>query len=98
MVLCLQVEIDRNFEAVLLFMVLPFIVMRCYYSQPIKFEDFWHDSCQKYEFFGAILHDFLQNVCISALKALLVTMSGVAVNSNNETDYKGFECKHSRVP
>ena len=31
---------------------------------------------------GAILHDLLQNVCISALKALLVTMSGAAVNSN----------------
>ena len=35
------------------------------------------------EFCGAILHDFLQNVCISVLKALLVTMSGVVVNSNN---------------
>ena len=54
----------------------------CYYSQLNKFEDFWHDLCQKYEFCGAILHDFLQNVCISALKALFVTMSGEATNSN----------------
>ncbi len=53
-----------------------------YYTQLIKFEDFLHDLCQKYEFCGAILHDFSQNVCISALKALLVTMNGVAVNSN----------------
>lgn len=30
----------------------------CYYSQPICLEDFWHDLCQKYEFYGAILHDF----------------------------------------
>ena len=32
---------------------------------------------------------FKQNVCISALKALLVTMSGEAVNSNNNSVIKG---------
>lgn len=31
---------------------------------------------------GAILHDLPQNVCILVLKALLVIMSSVAVNSN----------------
>jgi len=39
-----------------------------YYSQLIKFEDFWHVLCQKYKFFSAILHGFLQNVCIFSAK------------------------------
>ena len=53
-----------------------------YYSQMVKSGDFWHELCQKYGFSSTIWHDFLQNVCISALKALLVTMNGVAINSN----------------
>ena len=65
-----------------------------YYSQPIIFEDFWHGSCQKYEFFGAILHIFMQNVCISTLKALLVTMNGEAVNSNICTIKRGETALH----
>ena len=55
-----------------------------FYSQPTIFEDFWHGLCQKYEFIGAILQVFMQNVCISTLKALLVTMNGEAVNSNTD--------------
>jgi len=34
------------------------LLWHSYYSQPVKFEDFWHVLCQKYEFSGAILHDF----------------------------------------
>ena len=46
------------------------------YSQLTLFEDFWHGLCQmsasrhfKYKFLGVILQVFMQNVCISSLKA-----------------------------
>ena len=44
-------------------------------------EDFWHGFCQKYEFFGAILHDFCKMRAFS-IENVAVTGRGVKSNIN----------------
>ena len=44
-----------------------------------RFEDFWHVLCQKYEFCGAILHEFCK-MCAYSVENAAVTGNGVDSN------------------